>query len=440
MIFAPPGSAKSTWVSVVFSSYYLGKQGGRDLIATSYGDGLSLRVSRKCRQIARSKEYRELFNTELVSDNKATDQWSLTNGSSYLCGGILSGVTGNRANGVVIDDPVKGREQADSPTIQSKTKEAYDDDLRTRLKPGGFTLIIQTRWNENDLAGQILPDNYAGESGWIKCKDGKLWYILCLQAEAERADDPLGRKPGERIWPEYFPEDHFDVAKLNHRTWSALYQQRPSPDQGLFFKREWFRFYQPEQLPKELHKYGASDYATKDGEGDFTCHGVAGADAKEDLYILDWFRKQVESDQSAGSFLDLVKTHNPLNWGQEKGQIANVMGPYIRRLMNERRIYCAMEEFPTTGTKKEKARAFQALMSQGKVWFPANAPWMADLMSEMLSFDAGKNDDQVDVLGLLGRMIDKIVGKHPPQVAATPKRTDYKPVGYSTQGGNSWRS
>lgn len=443
MVFAPPGTAKSTWISVVFSTWFLGKNPRKDIISTSYGDGLSLRFSRKCRQLARSPEYAELFKTDLVSDNKALDFWSLQNGSSYMCGGILSGLTGNRADGIVVDDPVKGREQADSPTIQKKTFEAYTDDLKTRLKPGGWTLIIQTRWNENDLAGQILPDNYAGESGWIKCKDGKWWYVLCLQAECERADDPLGRQPGERIWPEYFPPDHFDSAKLVHRTWSALYQQRPSPDQGLFFKREWFRFYEPHQLPVDLYKYGASDYATKEAEGDYTCHGVGGVDWKEDLFILDWFRKQIESDKAADKFLDLVKLHATLEWGQEKGQIANVMGPFIRKRMNERKIYQATIEFPTTGTKVEKARAFQARMSQGKVWFPASAPWMPDLMSEMLSFNAGKNDDQVDVLGLLGRMMDSMVGKFPkkPETARLPSG-DYKPAAkYSSKESmETWRT
>src|SRR5437773_12129361 len=100
-----------------------------------------------------------------------------------MSGGILSGLTGNRAKGILIDDPIKGRQEADSEVTRKSVKNAYDDDLKTRLIPGGWLIIIQTRWHQDDLAGSILPIGYKGESGLIQCQDGMEWEVLSLTAK-----------------------------------------------------------------------------------------------------------------------------------------------------------------------------------------------------------------------------------------------------------------
>lgn len=143
MIFMPPGSAKSTYASVVFPSRYLGEKPNRKLILASYGDDLARKMGRRTRAILKQKRYKDIFNTELSQESHAAQEFSLTNGSEYMACGILGGVTGNRANGIIIDDPIKGREQADSETIRNKTFEAYEDDLKTRLIPGGWIVLIQ---------------------------------------------------------------------------------------------------------------------------------------------------------------------------------------------------------------------------------------------------------------------------------------------------------
>jgi hypothetical protein len=144
MVFMPPGSAKSTYGTVTFPTWYMGNHPGEPVICASYGSDLARKFGRKCRQIVSSSDYQRLFGTTLEAHNRAADDWALTNGASYMCGGILSGMTGNRAKLLVMDDPVQGREQADSPTIRDKTWDAYQDDLATRLKPGGLQLVIQT--------------------------------------------------------------------------------------------------------------------------------------------------------------------------------------------------------------------------------------------------------------------------------------------------------
>ena len=266
MMFLPPGSAKSTYGTVVGPTWAMGENPGFKVIGVSYGSDLARKFGRRMRSIVKQRAYYSLFNTVLSSESSAADEWALENGSEYMGGGILSGITGNRADFIPIDDPIKGRQEADSDITRKRTIEAYQDDILTRLKPGGSVMITQTRWHDEDLAGSLLPEGYSGQSGMIECRDGNSWEVICIPAQAERADDPLGRKVGEYIWPEWFPEDHWTPFKRIPRTWSALYQQRPAPEEGDYFKSEWLRPYEKAPDVKTLRVYGGSDYAvTADG-------------------------------------------------------------------------------------------------------------------------------------------------------------------------------
>jgi len=161
-----------------------------------------------------------------------------------MAAGILAGITGNRANGIVIDAPVKGRDEAGSDLIRTRTREAYEHDIKTRLVPGGWIILIQTRWHEDDLAGSILPKDWAGESGVIPCRDGAHWNVLCVPARADRHDDPLKREIGEYLWPQWFDRAHWAQFERVPRTWSALYQQKPAPDTGTVFESGWLHDYE----------------------------------------------------------------------------------------------------------------------------------------------------------------------------------------------------
>jgi hypothetical protein len=254
MIFAPPGSAKSTYASVVGVSWALGRKRNQQIILASYGSSIAAKQSRKVRTICKDQRWSALWPGRplLLDDQRAVDDWSLTNGSALMSAGLLAGITGNRADGVVIDDPVRNREEADSATIREKIYNEYIDTVMTRAKPHMWCIIIQTRWHEDDLAGAILPADYAGESGFIKCRDGQTWKVLCIPAEAEREDDVLGRKPGQFLWPEWFPREHWSTWRDNPRaarTWAALYQQRPAPFTGIHFQRDMFRYYDPRLAP-----------------------------------------------------------------------------------------------------------------------------------------------------------------------------------------------
>lgn len=414
MIFMPPGSAKSTFASIVFPTWYLGRNPNKNLIAVSYGSDLAKRFGRRCRQVVRSPEYEKIMDTGLVGDNAATDDWALRNGSTYMSAGILSGITGNRADGVIIDDPVKGREDADSELIRAKVWDEYKSSIRTRLKPSGFLVIIQTRWHELDLSGQILPEDYDGASGWVRAQDGENWYVLNIPAQAERQDDPLGRKPGEWLWTEWFPVEHWEQEKQTQdaRNWSALYQQRPAPEEGVLFTNDMFRWYDTPPNLDTLRFYGASDYAVTPGGGDYTVHGVAGIDPDENLFVLDWWRNQVDSSVAVDAWADMAKTWNCVRWAEDKAQIEKTLGPFIDKRAKELKVYTVRERLPTVGDKVQRAGSIRGRMGQGKVYFPKDAPWRNDLVSELLSFPSGRHDDQVDVLSLFGRMINTMRPDH----------------------------
>lgn len=404
----PPGSAKSTYTSIVFPAHTMGRFPKSQIIVANYGNDLPRRWGRKARSIVKQPVFRRIFDTELSAESAAADEWALTNGSEYMGAGLLSGITGNRADGVIWDDLIKGREQADSELVRQKTWEAYLDDLLTRKKPRAFEIGITTRWHEDDIAGRILPEGYGGESGFIDCRDGNRWFVVCIPAEAERADDVLGRAIGERLWPEWFGEHHFEQFKRNPRTWSALYQQRPAPEEGDYFRKDWFRPVATLPPQKALRVYGGSDYAVTAGGGDYTAHVVVGLDAEGRMYLLDLWRKRASSDEWVEAFCDLVRDWRPTCWAEEKGQIEAGVGPWLSKRMRERQTYVQREQFATRGDKGVRAQSIRGRMAMEGLYVPADAPWLADFRAELLSFPAGRHDDQVDALGLVGQLLDKM--------------------------------
>ncbi len=421
ILFLPPGSAKSTYATVVAPTWAMGKIPGFKMIVASYGSDLAKKFGRRMRSIVKQPKFQRLFDTSLSPESGAADEWALLNGSELLAGGILSGITGNRADFVAIDDPIKGREAADSDAIRNKTEGAYDDDILTRLKPGGSLMITQTRWHEDDLAGRILPEGWSGESGMIECRDGETWEVICIPAQAERADDYLGRLPGEYIWPEWFGEDHWTVFKRKPRTWSALYQQRPAPDTGSYFKREWI--IEMDDVPKRenMQIFGGSDYAVTDDGGDYTVHSVLGIDHTGRLWLLDLWREQTASDVWVESLCALVRQWKPIGWAEESGQIKSSVGPFLVKRMIQSQSYVAREQFPTRGSKAARAQSIRGMMALGGLHVRRGSPWLADFVSELMSFPVGKNDDQVDSIALAGQLIAKM------DFGATPEDAKPKP-------------
>lgn len=405
MIMAPPGSAKSTYASVVAPSWYLGSKPERRVILASYGDDLARRQGRRTRQLLRSSECTEIIQAQLEADSRAADEFGLTNGSEYIACGIMGGVTGNRAHGIVIDDPIKGREQADSQTIRDRTFEAYEDDLLTRLIPGGWVVIINTRWHEDDPCGRILPASWAGQSGDIECRDGNTWRVLCLQAECQTLTDPLKRGMGDMLWPEWFDTKHWSQFRLNRRTWSSLYQQLPAPADGIMFRKDDMATY--DVKPGGLRIICASDNAVTPGGGDWTEQGAAGIAPDGSLYLLDWWRDQVGPEIWIERQIDMMVRHKPLAWFCESGPIRRATEGRLRARMAEREVNCRLEYLPSIADKPTMAQSIIATAGMGKLWWP-RAAWAPELQRQCLVFPAGSPDDGVDTLGLLGRGADTL--------------------------------
>lgn len=407
MIMSPPGSAKSTYATVVAPSWYLGTSNDRRVILATYGDDLARRHGRRTRQLLRSAEASSILQCTLDPESRAADEFGLTNGSEYLACGMMGGITGNRAHGIVIDDPIRGREQADSQTIRDKTQQAYEDDLLTRLIPGGWVVIINTRWHEDDLCGRILPAEWAGESGNIKCRDGNTWEVLCLQAECSHVTDPMQRPIGAMLWPEWFDDRHWAQFRINRRTWSSLYQQRPAPDDGILFRRDDMMVY--DRAPDGLRIIGASDYAVTPDGGDWTEHGIAGIAPGGEVYLLDWWRGQTGPEVWIEKQIDMVARHSPIAWFGETGPIRRATEGRLRQRMIDRQAMCRVEWLPTIGGKGSDARAGSiiATAGMGRLMWP-RAAWVGELQRQCLVFPAGSPDDGVDVLGLLGRGADSL--------------------------------
>lgn len=429
MVFMPPGGAKSTYCSVVAPTWYMGKYPGRQIILASYGTDLAKKHGAKGRIIVSQPNYIDAFNTTISKKTGAKEMWALNypgdetgerTGSEYMSGGLLSGITGNRANGVILDDPIKGRKDANSKTIRDATMEALEDDLQTRYVPGAWMILVQTRWHDEDVAGQLLPEDYDGESGLIDCRDGMQWEVINLVAKVETEkqaeQDPLGRAVGEYLWPEWFDAMHWkiyeprpgDPNSPSERRWASLFQQKPRPDHGNQFEREWVNWYDIGQHPKYLNVYTASDYSVSDGEGDYTEHGVAGLDEHGDIWILDWWYGQNAPDITIDALLNLAKRWRAKQGFDEAGLIEKAIKPQFRMRMRQMEYYLDVQYLPTIGDKVARFQSFRGMASAGKLHVP-NCPWGHRLVDQLCVFPGRSHDDAVDVCSLFGRGLEEMI-------------------------------
>jgi len=410
MVFMPPGAAKSTYATVLAPTWRMGVIPGLQIILASYATPIAKKLGSRGRFVVEQEAYRGAFGTTIDKKYQAKEMWALENGSQYMSGGLLSGLTGNRAGGVIIDDPVKGRQAAESKVERDRTLAAFEDDLTTRLIPGAWQILIQTRWNPEDLAGGILPEDYAGQSGPVLCRDGLVWNVLNIPGKAEHADDPLGREMGEYLWPEWFDDEFWrmyeprpgDPDSPSDRRWAALFQQRPKAETGNMFNEEDFNRYDVGQHPGGLNLYCASDYATLEDEGDFTEHGIGGLDNKQNLWLVDWFFGQVQTDVGILELLKLCHRWKVRSGFGETGIIRQAIEPAFKMEKRKKKMRLHIEYLPTAGKKNTRLLSFQSMVNNGRVWIP-RCPWGDRLIDHLCDFPGRSRDDGPDVCGLFGR-------------------------------------
>lgn len=397
MVLMPPGSAKSTYASILFVAWYLARHPADSVIAASHTAELAERFGRRVRNMI--QEYGATLGVEVSSDNASAGQWSTTAGGEYFATGVRGPIAGHRADLALIDDPIKSREDADSETTSERNWEWWKSDLLPRLKPDAKIVLIMTRWAEHDLGGRVLEDMRSG---------GQPWHVLRLPMEAER-DDPIGRALGQPLWPEWFTDAQRSEAKRDTRTWSALYQQSPAPETGDYFRSEWLIPVASVPPRDSLRIYGASDYAVTSNGGDYTVHGVVGVDADDGMWLLDVWRAQASSDVWVDAFCDMVLRWKPMGWAEESGQIKSGVGPFLLRTLRERRAYVARYDFPTRSDKAIRAQSIRGRMAMHGLRLPEKALWRMDFTNELMTFPVGIHDDQVDMLGLIGQLLDKMI-------------------------------
>lgn len=415
-IAAPPGAAKTTYVSHLFPAWFLARH-PKDLVLSGSHtqDFAERKIGRKVRNLV--ERHGPTLGIQMDTGSSSMADWALASGGGYRAVGVGVAVAGERADLGLVEDPFARWEDAQRPTVLEEAWDWYKGDFAPRLKPNAKRVIISTRFNELDLLGRVIERDTAL---------GLPWRYIRLPMIAGN-DDPLGREPGGLLWPEWFTQSQVIEARSDARKWSALYQQNPTPETGDYFKAEWFKPYTKAPDRKTLMVYGGSDYAVTSNGGDYTVHAVVGIDAEDRMYLLDLWRGQTASDVWVEKWCELVKEWKPIGWAEEKGQIEKSVGPFRDKVARERKAYCASELFPTSGGDKAvRAQSIRGRMGMagGGLYVPINAPWYPEFRSELVTFPAGKHDDQVDAMGLLGQLLDKMVGGPKPKKNEPDEKRD----------------
>lgn len=419
MLFMPPRHGKSQIASIDYPAWHLGRNPKHEVIACSYSASLAMGFSRKVRQQLRTPEFTAVFpECQLDPDVQAAEGWQTTQGGGYVPAGVSGPITGKGAHVLVIDDPVKNREEAESANQQEIIYDWYTSTAYTRLAPGGGILVIMTRWHDLDLAGRLVKASKEG---------GDKWEIVCYPAIA--TEDERYRLEGEALHPERYPLAALQRirAAVGPRDWEALYQQNPVSNEGDYFKRSEMKFYQPEDIAeKRLQYYAAWDFAVgKKETNDYSVGLVVGIDKDDNIYVVDVLRGRWSSNDLVEKILDLYEKWKPSITGLERGVIEMSIGPFLDKRISERKLWeMFIEELkPGRRDKVARARAIQGRLQQGKVFFPADGHFTATLIAEMLRFPSGEHDDQVDALAWVGHMLAVFHGLKDPK---EPHKTSWK--------------
>lgn len=399
IITMPPRSGKSELVSRRFPAFALGRNPELQIIATSYSSDLSQRFNRDVQRVIDDEKYFDLFpNTRLSNSRVRTDSRGsyirtsdlfeiVGHAGAYRSCGVGGGITGQGADILIIDDPIKDRAQAGSKTIRDSIWDWYTSTAYTRLSPGGGVIVMATRWHTDDLIGRLIQ----------RMGEGDTFRIVNYPAIAEH--DELHRKAGEALHPERYPlSTLLQIQKtIGSRDWEALYQQHQVPDGGALFKLEWFRRWTATSLPPEFdHTLMSWDMTFKDSKNSDYVVGQVWGKKGPNFYLLDQVRGQ----------WDFVKTKEMVR------VLAHKWPRVVRKLVEDKangsavisELKSTVSGFvPITPTESKEARASSVTpyFEAGNVFIPEDsaAPWVPHYVSELLEFPAGSHDDQCFVAG-----------------------------------------
>ena len=409
VVAMPPGHGKSTMTSWAFPSWYLGRFPEKKLLVCSYEGHFASNWGRQCRDTMNAYG-NEVFGVGVNPNSQRSDWWETTHGGTMYSAGVGGAITGKRLHGIVIDDPFKSNEDANSETQRQKKWDWFCSTAYTRLEPGGFVIIVMTRWHEEDIAGRVITEMEKGT--------GDKYKVINLPALALEEDgDPLGREPGEALWPGRFSSEDLEKTKrvVGSYWWQAMYQGDPQTPGGEVFKREWFKYYHPsdkeghstftfeENRPTELDTRAGVRYMTVDlaaslkDEANFTVFMVwtrLAHKGKPVYALLDVVRARMDGPTILSNMKATCKKWQCRVVGIESVgfqlalcQMAQKQGIPVREMLPDK-------------DKLSRALAATPAFERGEVWFPAGAPWLSTLEHELLSFPHGAKDDQVDAVSM----------------------------------------
>jgi len=399
MLFLPPGSAKSTYGSVLFPQYFLGRNPQLTVIAGSHTQDLANRFSRRTRNGIMQQRFADLFpQCRLAGDSASVLSWETSQAGEYKPVGVGGNITGRRGDLVLIDDPVKSREDADSDIKRETTWQWWLNDVKTRMKPGGRVVLIMTRWHEDDLAGRLLE------------MEKDRWVVIKVPMIAGRGD-PIGRQEGERLWANWFTEQMVLDAQADPRSWTALYQQDPRPPEGAEFKRSWINRY--EHWPAKSNKILMVDPSGgRDAKSDFTSMWVLALGRDHNIYVVDGVRARLNLTSRADKLFELHQKWRPMQVRYEHyGMQGDI--EHIKSQMEARDYRFKITEVGGNVQKEARIRRLIPWFEQGRIWFPKAglmrnvAPGVEEdivknfIEQEYAAFPVGKNDDAFDNLARL---------------------------------------
>lgn len=426
LVTLPPRFGKTQFCVIDWMARCIAKNPRAKFIHLSYSDELALDNSAKCRETVGSAEYQSLWPVKIKSDSDSKKKWYTEQGGGVYATAAGGAVTGFGAGSladiadneedefadffagedtdldaelfygaIVIDDPIKV-DDASNEKERTRVNNRLNGTIKSRRNSRNTPIvIIMQRLDQDDMAGFVLNGGM-----------GERFYHLNIPA-ADMATQ-------SSVWEAKHTFAELMVMKeADHAVFMSQYMQDPTPEEGSFFKAEWFKDtrFRLGQEPTRLVKYGAGDYAVTEDAGDYTEQAIAGFDATDHLWFLDWSSARVTLDKSIDTQIQMAIDHDPMLWAAESGVIKRAMEPYILKEQQRRRVYYKLEWLATTKGKAAMCKSFQALASAGKVHIPYGQ-WGDDLIAQLLKFTGkdDKVDDKVDVCGLFGRLLGMAIG------------------------------